>query len=123
MENYRTQFTRIIERVGTSRGQSYSENLRSTRETELAAIYPIHVVCEWIGNSPAVANKHYLKTTEANFAQAAGLKSEPENEPASSDNECNQASSPTPDIALSPGNAVFPENGDATEWAIQDSNL
>ena len=27
------------------------QNLRSTRETELAESYPIHVVCAWLGNS------------------------------------------------------------------------
>jgi hypothetical protein len=34
-------------------------------------VYPLHVVCEWIGNSPAVATKHYLKVTDADFERAA----------------------------------------------------
>lgn len=44
--------------------------LRSTRETELAAVYPIQVVCEWMGNTLAVARRHYLKATDANFELA-----------------------------------------------------
>ena len=38
-------------------------NLRSTRQTELAERYPIHVVCAWMGNSRAVAQEHYLQVT------------------------------------------------------------
>jgi len=46
-------------------------SMRSTRQTELADRFPIHTVCAWIGNSEAVATKHYLQTTEAHFAEAA----------------------------------------------------
>jgi integrase len=40
------------------------QNLRSTRETELADHFPIQLVCAWIGNSPATAKKHYLQVTK-----------------------------------------------------------
>ncbi|OHB57221.1 MAG: hypothetical protein A2Y07_00115 [Planctomycetes bacterium GWF2_50_10] len=49
------------------------QNLRSTRETELAETWPEHVVCAWIGNSKAVARKHYLQVTEEYFDRAAKL--------------------------------------------------
>ena len=45
-------------------------NLRASRETELANEFPIHVVCEWIGNSAEVARKHYLQVTEEHFEKA-----------------------------------------------------
>lgn len=48
------------------------QNLRSTRETELAEQYPIHVVCKWIGNSAAIAATHYLQLTDEHFARATG---------------------------------------------------
>lgn len=48
------------------------QNLRSTRETELADEYPIQVVTSWIGNSQIVARKNYLQVTESHFAKAAG---------------------------------------------------
>ena len=31
----------------------------------------MHVVCEWIGNSQAVAAKHYLQVTDEHFLQAS----------------------------------------------------
>ena len=46
-------------------------------ETELAAVYPMHVVCAWIGNTERIAAKHYLQVTEAYFAEAAGKSGAP----------------------------------------------
>ena len=46
------------------------QNLRSTRETELADDFPMHVVCQWIGNSQPIAAKHYLQVTEDHFTKA-----------------------------------------------------
>ena len=40
------------------------------RETELAEQFPIHVVCDWIGNSKAVALKNYLQVTDGHFEKA-----------------------------------------------------
>lgn len=50
-------------------------NLRSTRETELAETFPIQVVCDWIGNSQAVAREHYLQVTEEHFDRATDCSS------------------------------------------------
>jgi len=47
------------------------QNLRSTRETELAETFPIHVVTAWLGNSPEIARKHYLQVTNEHFVRAA----------------------------------------------------
>ncbi len=69
--NLRTQFTRIIRKAGLIPWPKPWHNLRSTRQTELAEQYPIHVVCAWIGNSRAVAQEHYLQLTDAHFSQAA----------------------------------------------------
>ena len=46
------------------------QNCRSTRETELAEEFPLHVVCGWLGNSPKVATLHYLQTTSIHFETA-----------------------------------------------------
>jgi hypothetical protein len=45
--------------------------LRSSRETELASEYPVHVAAAWMGNSPAIAAKHYLLVRETDFEKAA----------------------------------------------------
>ena len=44
--------------------------MRSSRETELAQQFPMHVVCSWIGNSTPVAMKHYLTVTDADYEKA-----------------------------------------------------
>ncbi len=71
--NLRTQLERIIERAGLLPWPKLFQNLRASRETELAERYPIHVVCAWLGNTPAIAKEHYLQVTEAHYAQAAQI--------------------------------------------------
>jgi integrase len=70
--NLRTQLQRIIRKAELTPWPKLFQNLRSTRETELAEAFPIHVVCEWIGNSEAVARKHYLQVTDEHFTAAIG---------------------------------------------------
>ena len=69
-QNLRTQLDRIARKAGLEPWGKPWQNLRSTRETELAETFPSHVVCGWIGNSPQVAAKHYLQTTEEHFERA-----------------------------------------------------
>jgi hypothetical protein len=68
--NLRTLFMKIIRRAGLKPWPKLFQNLRSTRETELADQFPIQVVCDWIGNTEAIASKHYLQVTEDHFAKA-----------------------------------------------------
>lgn len=69
--NLRTRFEKIIKRAGLKPWPKLFQNLRSTRQTELAAQYPLHVVCAWIGNKEAVAAEHYLQVTDADFERAS----------------------------------------------------
>ena len=66
----RTQFERIIRKTGMKPWGKLWQNLRSSRETELTERFPLHVVCGWLGNSPRVAGKHYLQTTESHYQDA-----------------------------------------------------
>ena len=75
-QNLRTTFEKIVKRAGLVLWQKPFQNLRATRETELMETYPAHVVVSWIGHSEAVAQKHYLQTTDAHFEKAVFLKSE-----------------------------------------------
>lgn len=68
--NLRTTMEKIIWRAGYQPWKKLFNNLRSTRETELANQYPVHVACKWLGNSKLVAAKHYLQVTEQHFADA-----------------------------------------------------
>jgi len=68
--NLRTQMLRIIKRAGLKPWPKLFQNLRATRDTELAAQYPMHVVCAWIGNTELIAAKHYLQVTDDDFQRA-----------------------------------------------------
>ena len=69
--NLRTQFERIITRAGVASWEKLFQNLRASRETELLAEHPIHVVCEWMGHSALIAKKHYAKSREQDYELAA----------------------------------------------------
>jgi len=69
-QNLRTTFERIIHAAGLKPWPRLFQNLRATRETELAARFPLHVVTAWMGNTEAVAARHYLQVTDADFAAA-----------------------------------------------------
>ncbi len=88
--NLRTQLHRIIRKAGLEPWPKLFQNLRSTRETELAETYPMHVVCAWIGNSLRVAAKHYLQVTEAHFQQAGEVKSAAKSAAQQDGNELNE---------------------------------
>jgi integrase len=71
-KDLRSQLLRILRRAGVSPWPRLFHNLRASRETELAAEYPLHVVCSWIGNTERIAAKHYLQVTDDYFQRAAG---------------------------------------------------
>lgn len=66
----RSQFQKICKRAGVDLWVKPFHNLRASRETELAASFPLHVVCEWMSNSATIAQKHYLQVVEADFEKA-----------------------------------------------------
>ena len=69
--NLRTQLLRIIRKAGLVPWPRLFQNLRASRETELAERFPLRVVTDWSGNTPNVAHDHYLSTTEEHFRRAA----------------------------------------------------
>jgi len=82
--NLRTQLERIIKRAGLQPWPRTFQNLRSSRETELAESYPLHVVTAWIGNSKAIAAKHYLQIRDEDFDRAARIPTKAAQNPAQS---------------------------------------
>lgn len=74
--NLQTRFRKIIKRAGRKRWPKLFQNLRSTRQTELAKSYPVHLICAWLGNNAAIAQEHYLQVTDADYAKAAAGDSE-----------------------------------------------
>jgi integrase len=69
--NLSTRIKKIIKKAGLKPWPKLFQNLRSSRQTELAKSFPEHVICEWIGNSQVVARKHYLRPTTDDFDRAA----------------------------------------------------
>jgi integrase len=74
--NLRTQLERIIAKAGLKPWPKLFQNLRATHATELAAQFPAHVAADWLGHSTIVAQKHYWRTTEDDFARATEERSE-----------------------------------------------
>jgi integrase len=69
--NLNVRLRRIVKNAGLTAWPRIFHNLRSSRQTELAEVFPSHVVCAWLGNSEDIAKKHYYQVTDAHFAQAA----------------------------------------------------
>jgi integrase len=70
-ESYmRTMLSKIMRRAGVTPWPRLFQNMRATRETELLAIFPCKDVYDWIGNSHAVAMKHYAMATTTSFEAA-----------------------------------------------------
>lgn len=119
-KNFRTRFTKIIKRAGLEPWPKLFQNLRATRQTELVDTYPAHVVCDWLGNSQAVANKHYLHTTEEHFEQVRKAAHKAAQYPSESTE--NAGISQQPETAAIHENQAFSlENADF-QWAMRDSN-
>ncbi len=69
-QNIRTQLAKIIRRAGLVPWPKLWVNLRATRATELAALYPVHVSSAWMGHSVKVAAGHYLTVRDEDFDRA-----------------------------------------------------
>ena len=52
------------------RGPDCSTTYGQAGKTELVETYPVQVVTGWLGNTPSVAMRHYLMTTEEHFEAA-----------------------------------------------------
>lgn len=50
------------------------QQLRSTRRTELDALFPAYVVNEWLGHDSTTAEKHYQQVTPEHLSRAARLE-------------------------------------------------
>ncbi len=144
--NLRTHLCRIIAKAGLKPWPKLFQNLRSTRQTELADEYPAHVVCSWIGNSVDVAREHYLQVTDEHFAKASGSGAREDaalhqrsSKPSQGDENADSATGAQSETIapLAVENGVFLDDSPAcgsmpdghadcslpTEWAVQDSNL
>jgi hypothetical protein len=85
---------------------------RASRQTELQETFPTHVVCKWMGNSPKVAQRHYLQTTEEHFKKATQQAS-----------VSGRSASPCPEKCSSPANSLAENSGGGTRTYGKPSRL
>ena len=71
--NLRTPVVRAIRKAGLLQWPRVLQNLRSTCETELNDVHPLHVVAYWMNNSERIAQKHYLQITDDHLKAGCGL--------------------------------------------------
>jgi integrase len=123
--NLRTHFARIIRKAGLEPWERLWHNLRASRQNELAATYPIHIVCRWMGNSALIANKHYLSGTDDYFDMAAG-KSDSKSDSDSRGQERTEAAQLSGEAVSCPSNPAqsLPVTYcTSVDYPRQDSNL
>ena len=127
--NLRTQFLRIIRRAGVESWPKLFHNLRASRQTELENQFPSHVVCDWMGNSHAVARKHYLQTTEEHFARA-GVASGARGGASvvqrvvhhATEANCNELQEMQKASGVAANSSLFPRLSDSAEYPLPESN-
>ena len=120
------QFSRIIKQAGFEVWGNPIQNLRASCQNDLEeAGYRMTAVCNWIGNSKPVAQKHYLKPTEADFEKALGSKIDlqidrHDTEEVSTENETSQLNLKNTGM---PVGAAACDTTKTEKYAQQDSNL
>lgn len=107
-QNLNPHFRRIIKRAGLTPWPRTWHNMRATRQTELAASFPLHTVCAWIGNTKAIAAGHYLQVTDADWTRATAC-SEPATNPAT------KAATQAPPRATKPTQPTMRNIAESTE--------
>ena len=68
--NLRTTFAKILRRAGLEPWPRLWHSMRASCETDLARKFPLAVVAKWLGNTQAVAMRHYVDVTDADFERA-----------------------------------------------------
>jgi len=137
--NLRTSLNRMIVAAGLTPWQKTFVNLRSSRETELLAVFPVADVCRWFGHSAAVAARFYAQarseiadraSSERTLAHPVGKQvgnigeENGENQDPSRDNHDTSRIEETPPktsvLRGSDGSAELCDDDD--QWTILDSN-
>ena len=70
--NMRITFNKIVGRAGIAQFPKPFMTLPASRQAELEGTgrYRNHVLNDWLGHSGAIAETHYLQTTEFDYAEA-----------------------------------------------------
>ena len=80
--NLRTAFEQTVLRKGLEPWPRLFRAMRVSCESDLAREYPITAVCKWIGNTVAIAARHYVQVTDDDFRRAFGAVQQAAQSPA-----------------------------------------
>src|SRR5665213_1914340 len=72
-QNLRTQFERYIIAAGLKPWCKPWQNLRVSRATELADVYPSHVCAAWLGHTARIADEFYQLTTVESYKRETAI--------------------------------------------------
>ena len=72
-QNLRTQLARYCEQAGVRPWGKPFQNMRASRATELADLFPSHVCAAWLGHSERIADAFYRQVTDEHLAKALEL--------------------------------------------------
>ena len=72
-QNLRTQLARYCERAGVRPWGKPFQNMRASRATELADLFPSHVCAAWLGHTEKIAEAFYRQVTQEHLAKALAL--------------------------------------------------
>jgi integrase len=97
--NLRTTFSKIVARAGLGRWNRLFHALRASCETDVAAEFPVGATCRWLGNSRAIAARHYLQPRDADFQKASGVAQKAARRPAELPRNDSQRNTRTPAFA------------------------
>lgn len=66
----------LIVKAGLEKYEKPFHTLRKNAESEWMSRYPVMSVCQWLGHSPAVAMKHYVRTSRETMSLVTGIKTQ-----------------------------------------------
>ncbi len=73
--NLATTAKKYVEAAGVKLWPEFWNSLRASRETDLMDSHGIRRACAWIGNSPAIAMKHYSLMKHTDYMDAGNIDS------------------------------------------------
>jgi integrase len=71
-DNVRTRLARYTLAAGLVPWAKPFQNMRASRATELADVFPSHVCAKWLGHTERIADEFYRSVTDEHWRRAAG---------------------------------------------------
>jgi integrase len=117
--NMRQYLLRLLSRASILPWPRLWHNLRSSAQTDLANRFPMHTVCDWLGNTTAIAQQHYSQVTEQHFEQAvAAQPSDTKSDSSPHQNQRVTTRTDTPEMKKPLVSKGFQKDG----WRVGDLN-